>query len=50
MERSEHLLHDLAPATLGRLALAQLVDEMFRESDYQVALILSKYMEEQTHE
>jgi len=49
MERGEHLLHDLAPETLGRLALAQIIDEMFRESDYQVVLILSKFMEE-THD
>lgn len=45
MEGVEHLPHDADPTTPDRLALRQIVDELFAESDRQVARILFQYME-----
>lgn len=45
MERLEsHLPHDLEPTSLGALALQKVIDELFAESDRQVARIFNEHM------
>ena len=45
MERQEACIpHDLEPTNLGALALRHIIDELFAESDRQVARICNEHM------
>lgn len=47
MERSELCIpHDLEPRNLGALALRHVIDELFAESDREVARIFNEHMGE----
>ncbi len=39
-----HVPHDLEPTSLGALALQKFIDELFAESDREVARIFNEHM------